>query len=89
MTTPPTPAGWYPDPDGSGGQRYWDGTTWTEHRFPAAPVAPPPAPVEPPAPAEPAPSAEPAASEELTAIVQLRPIPTDAPQRGRTSQARP
>jgi hypothetical protein len=37
MTTPPTPAGWYPDPDGSGGQRYWDGSAWTEHRAPAAP----------------------------------------------------
>ena len=35
MTTPPTPAGWYPDPDGSGGQRYWDGSGWTEHRSPA------------------------------------------------------
>lgn len=37
-TTPPpvssTPAGWYPDPDGSGGQRYWDGSTWTTHRAP-------------------------------------------------------
>ena len=32
-----TPAGWYPDPDGSGGQRYWDGSTWTEHRAPATP----------------------------------------------------
>ena len=30
MTTPPTTAGWYPDPDGSGGQRYWDGTAWTD-----------------------------------------------------------
>lgn len=37
MTTPPTPAGWYPDPDGSGGQRYWDGSAWTEHRSPAGP----------------------------------------------------
>jgi hypothetical protein len=55
MTTPPTPAGWYPDPDGSGGQRYWDGILWTEHRYPAAPpaseeatavVALPPEPVE-------------------------------------------
>ena len=26
--TPPTPPGWYPD--GSGGQRYWDGTQWTQ-----------------------------------------------------------
>lgn len=31
MTTPPSAAGWYPDPDGSGGQRYWDGSTWNEH----------------------------------------------------------
>jgi hypothetical protein len=35
MTTPTVPAGWYPDPDGTGGQRYWDGDGWTEHRVPA------------------------------------------------------
>ncbi|MEX2197051.1 MAG: DUF2510 domain-containing protein [Thermoleophilaceae bacterium] len=29
---PGTPAGWYPDPSGGGGQRYWDGTSWTEHK---------------------------------------------------------
>jgi hypothetical protein len=40
MTTPPTPAGWYSDPDGSGGQRYWDGSAWTDHRAPAAPPEP-------------------------------------------------
>lgn len=28
------PAGWYPD--GTGGQRYWDGSIWTEHTAPAA-----------------------------------------------------
>jgi hypothetical protein len=29
---PPQPAaGWYPDPGGSGDQRYWDGQRWTEH----------------------------------------------------------
>jgi hypothetical protein len=28
-----TPAGWYPDPEGEG-QRYWDGTRWTEHTAP-------------------------------------------------------
>lgn len=27
-----TPAGWYPQPDGT--QRYWDGDTWTEHLAP-------------------------------------------------------
>lgn len=35
MTT--TAPGWYPDPGGSGGQRWWDGVRWTEH------LAPPPA----------------------------------------------
>lgn len=27
---PNVPAGWYPDPN-TGGQRYWDGTQWTEY----------------------------------------------------------
>jgi hypothetical protein len=31
------PAGWYPDPAGGGGVRYWDGGAWTEsvHQGPA------------------------------------------------------
>jgi hypothetical protein len=66
MTTPPTPAGWYPDPDGSGGQRYWDGSTWTEHRSPA---------VAAPAPAE-EPAAEFPASEQATSVVSLPDQPT-------------
>jgi len=36
----PTPAGWYPDPDNAGQQRYWDGSAWTENFAPAAPAAP-------------------------------------------------
>lgn len=39
MTQPSTPPGWYPDPDGVPGQRYFDGTQWTENR--AAPQAAP------------------------------------------------
>lgn len=37
-----TPAGWYPDSERPGQQRYWDGTAWTEHRAPGAPSAPTP-----------------------------------------------
>jgi uncharacterized RDD family membrane protein YckC len=29
-----TPAGWYPDPQGGGGQRYWDGQQWTDNTAP-------------------------------------------------------
>jgi hypothetical protein len=32
-----TPAGWYPDPEGAGGQRFWNGDGWTEHRAPDVP----------------------------------------------------
>lgn len=31
------PAGWYPDPDGSG-SRWWDGTTWTVHEHDPVPT---------------------------------------------------
>jgi hypothetical protein len=30
------PAGWYPDPAGSAGERYWDGAAWTERTQPLA-----------------------------------------------------
>jgi hypothetical protein len=31
---PSAAAGWHPDPSGAAGQRYWDGSTWTEHYAP-------------------------------------------------------
>lgn len=30
MTQKQAPAGWYDDPSGSGGRRYWNGSRWTE-----------------------------------------------------------
>ena len=40
MTTPA--AGWYPDPAGSGGMRWWDGVAWGDQVQPAPqPVAQP------------------------------------------------
>ncbi|MCS3443561.1 DUF2510 domain-containing protein [Microbacterium phyllosphaerae] len=44
-----TPAGWYDD--GSGRQRWWDGTQWTEHFAPIAEPAAPETPVDAEAPA--------------------------------------
>lgn len=44
------PAGWYPDPEYPGQQRYWDGSAWTVNRAPAqTPVAPSPASTDVPA----------------------------------------
>jgi hypothetical protein len=36
------PAGWYPDPAGGAGKRWWDGSVWTANL--QEPEAPPPAP---------------------------------------------
>ena len=46
-------AGWYADPSGTGGMRWWDGTAWTENVTPPTPPAPPAAPVAPEPPAAP------------------------------------
>jgi uncharacterized protein YxjI len=51
VTQPSPPPGWYPDPAGSGGSRWWDGQSWTEH---VQQPAPPPPPPPPPAAAPPA-----------------------------------
>jgi hypothetical protein len=40
MTQPSPATGWYPDPNGGPGQRYWDGQNWTIVA-PPAPAAPP------------------------------------------------
>jgi len=39
------PPGWYTEPSGFGGQRWWDGHQWTEHA--TAPPPPPPPPTQP------------------------------------------
>jgi uncharacterized RDD family membrane protein YckC len=42
MTQPPAlpPEGWYPNPDNTEQQRWWDGHQWTEHVAVGAPMAP-------------------------------------------------
>jgi Protein of unknown function (DUF2510) len=58
MSSPP-PAGWYPNPSGAPGQRYFDGRDWTAHHRPTPlqpmPAAPPtmPAPHQPAQPPQP------------------------------------
>jgi len=37
MASPTPPPGWYPDPAGSQGTRWWDGQGWTGHVQPASP----------------------------------------------------
>jgi uncharacterized protein YxjI len=41
VTQPPPPPGWYPDPAGIGGIRWWDGRGWTDHVQQPAPPPPP------------------------------------------------
>lgn len=44
MSQGPAPAGWYPDPQVPGGQRYWDGNQWGQQIPPSQPAPPPPHP---------------------------------------------
>ena len=44
VTQPPPPPGWYPDPAGLGGSRWWDGQGWSDHVQPAAQQPSPPSP---------------------------------------------
>ena len=64
MSTPA--AGWYPDADVVGGERWWDGVQWSDNRRPSAPaIAPeaaPPVPLPPVAPGYTAAPADAAAS---------------------------
>ncbi len=74
------PAGWYPDPSGGDGQRWWDGSQWTENVHPEQPVAvepePEPAAVEPePEPAAVEPEPEPAAVEPEPEPAAVEPEP--------------
>lgn len=45
-TQPPAPsgppAGWYPDPNGTAEERWWDGTQWSQHVQNRRPMPPPP-----------------------------------------------
>ena len=43
MSDQSTPAGWYPDPQNPGQQRYWDGNAWSEATQPLGGGAPAPA----------------------------------------------
>jgi len=43
MASAPPPPGWYPDPAGGAGARWWDGQGWTDHvQQPTPPPAPGP-----------------------------------------------
>jgi Protein of unknown function (DUF2510) len=56
MTSLP-PAGWYPNPSGAPGQRYFDGRDWTAYHRSAPPTSMPvpPQPMHPPVPTHPVP----------------------------------
>jgi hypothetical protein len=64
-----TPAGWYPDPQSEGQQRYWDGNAWTEHQ---APLVQPQEPTQPTQPAWTAPQQHVAYAQSAPTVAQQK-----------------
>lgn len=44
MSMHSVPPGWYPDPDGKPGEKYWDGNSWTKESRPLSIIPGKPAP---------------------------------------------
>ncbi len=72
MTQPPPPPGWYPDPAGSGGTRWWNGVGWSETVQPAAAPSPPPVTALPPPPNQPSGPAGPGLYDQPVLLVNQR-----------------
>ncbi|MEO6115038.1 MAG: DUF2510 domain-containing protein [Pseudolysinimonas sp.] len=75
MAQPLPIAGWYPDPELHGHDRWWDGTTWTDNRRVTGAAA---APVAPAAAATPAPSAARGPGLYIPGETLLQPAPAPA-----------
>lgn len=88
MTNPV--AGWYPDAEQPGGERWWDGTQWSDQRRTGSPAAPPPPPAAPaaaPPPAAPGYTAAPV--DAAASSPGYTPAPAPAPGWGAPAYAAP
>jgi Protein of unknown function (DUF2510) len=72
--TSQAPAGWYPDPSGAPGQRWWDGQAWSITAPPVSPPVPVPSPYDASYPGAALPGAG--------APYSYQPTPQPAPNRG-------